>query len=82
MKMAKLLWKIDRPEYGHQFNVEANTRADAIAKAEAQWLADTAWEAELVGAVDEETGVPFTRTPVPTFVASKLGRASGSQPTI
>ena len=59
----------------------ANTRADAIALAEAQWLSTVAWEDELVGTVDEETGLPFTRSPAPIFVATKLGRARGIQTT-
>lgn len=73
--MAKLNWTISRPGYGPQFDVEANTRADAIAIAESMWLADSAWEAEYVGKVDEDDGSVFKRSPIPDYVATKVGRA-------
>jgi hypothetical protein len=72
--MAKLNWEISRPEYGVQFEITANTRSEAIGKAEAQWLADTSWEDELVGTTDDG-GRVFARSPIPEFVATKLGRA-------
>jgi hypothetical protein len=71
--MPKFNWKIARPEYGPQFNVEANTRVDAIASAEAKFLSDTAWEGELVGQVNDD-GTVFTRSAIPTFTATKIGR--------
>ena len=67
--MAKLNWEIHQPEYGYQFNVVANTRSDAIAAAQAKYLADTDWQRELV---ERETG--FVRSPIPDYVAVKVGR--------
>lgn len=64
--MAKLNWEIHSP-YGHQFDVVANTRATAIAIAEAKYLEDMAWEDELVTL---ETG--FVRSAIPEYRAIKI----------
>ena len=72
--MAKLKWEINRPGYGVQGQVVANTRADAIAAAESQWLRDTAWEEDVVGEKLDDGSV-ISRSPIPTFTANKLGRA-------
>lgn len=72
--MAKLNWSISRPGYGHQFDVVANTRADAVAAAEIQFRQDMAWFEELVGQIDDEGNV-ITRPLTPDFVATKIGRA-------
>lgn len=72
--MAKLKWEISRPGYGVQFDVVANTRTEAIGKAEAQYLADTAWELEVVGEPDDDGNV-IRRSPIPDYVAVKIGRA-------
>ena len=71
--MAKINWQISQEDYGPQFEVVANTRADAIAIAEAGFLELTACQAELVGSFNDD-GTPFTRSPVPTFTAKKLYR--------
>lgn len=73
--MAKLVWEISRPGYGVQFNIVASTRSDAVAKAEAQYLRDTAWEDDLVGVADDD-GRVISRSPIPDYVATKLGRAT------
>ena len=72
--MAKLNWEISRPGYGVQFEVVANTRSEALGKAEAQFLLDTAWELEVVGTTDDDGDV-FYRSPIPEYDATKLGRA-------
>lgn len=74
--MAKLHWAIINPDYGHQFDVVANTRADAIAQAEAKYLADNAWEDDVVGEIDDD-GVIITRSPIPAYTAKKLQGAGG-----
>ena len=68
--MAKITWEIFREGYGAQCEIVANTRSDAIAKAEAQYLADTDFETELVGVLNDD-GTVFARSPVPTFTAKK-----------
>lgn len=50
--------------------VVANTRATAIAIAEAAWLQDTDWQRECVGMLNDD-GTPFERCPIPEFKARK-----------
>ena len=69
--MAKLKWEIYRAGYGHQGDVVANTRLQAVAIAESEWLKATDYENELVGQQDED-GVIFTRSPIPEFTAKKI----------
>ena len=69
--MAKITWEISREGYGFQVAVVANTRADAIASAEAQWLQERDWETELVGTLNDD-GTVFARSPVPVFTAKKV----------
>lgn len=69
--MAKITWEIHRAEYGYQFEVVANTRSQAVAIAEGEWLKATDYENELVGEPDED-GVIFTRSPIPQFTAKKI----------
>lgn len=71
--MPKLNWEISQPGYGPQFNITANTRSEAIGKAEAQYMADHAWENEVVGELDDD-GTPIARSPIPEYTAAKLGR--------
>ena len=69
--MAKLNWAISNPDYGYQFDVVANTRADAIAKAEAMYLADNNWQREYIGTLDDD-GVAFAFPSIPAYTAKKL----------
>ena len=69
--MAKLTWEIHRAEYGYQGEVVANTRAQALAIAESEWLKATDYENDLVGEPDDD-GVIFTRSPIPHFTAKKI----------
>lgn len=69
--MARLNWAISRPEYGFQFEVTANTRVEAIAKAEAKYLSDTSYEDDIVGNV-MENGEIFTRSSIPDYTAKKI----------
>jgi len=68
--MAKLNWAISS-EYGYNFDLIANTREDAIRKAEVIYLNETSWEEEYIGQLNED-GSPFIRSPIPTYTASKI----------
>lgn len=69
--MAKLNWEIYRSDYGYQFNIVANTRSEAISKANAHWLSIMDWEIDLIGQIDEEGNV-YQRSEVPAFTAKKV----------
>lgn len=62
--MAKLNWEISRPDYGRQGIIVANTRANAIAIAEAEHLKQQRnWE---------------HCNPIPAFTAKKVAEMNGS----
>lgn len=67
----KIEWEIRRAGYGPQGKIIAPTRTMALADAEAQWLADTDYENDLVGQIQEDGSV-FTRSPIPEFTAHKV----------
>ena len=69
--MAKLNWQISNDGFGPQFEVVANTRADAIAAAEARYLSerrdDYAYYTERYGDWDV-----VDSSPIPTFTAKRI----------
>lgn len=64
--MRKIKWDIQHPEFGSQGVIVANTRLDAIAKAQANHLAQNASYGEF-----------NPHTPIPAFTAIKVINLTG-----